>query len=568
MSESILLGLTTVITLGVLAQWIGWRFNLPSILLLLVFGFLAGLAARAYAPHLAPDTLFGDLLLPLVSLFVGIILYEGGLSLNLREIASIRGVVLRLVTVGIVVTWVLTAVAARGLIGLSWNASLLIGAVLVVSGPTVIIPMLRLLRPIGQVGSIIKWEGIVNDPIGALLAVLVFEATTHSNGVQAATSMAVMGVLKTIMVGGGLGVAAAYLLALLLRRHLIPDFLHNAISLMFVTLAFAVSNSVQHEAGLFAVTLMGRGAGESAPGQRQAHHRVQRALARDVDFDALHPAIGAVDGQRSDATRVGEPGVCGRAGADHSAGRRIRGDLGQHTQMAGARAILGWLAPRGIVAAAVASVFALRLGESDPQAAMLGPLAFLVIVATVSIYGLTVGPLARMLGVADPNPQGFLLVGAHRWARALAEVLKRAGVSVVLVDSNRSNVKAARMAELRAHEANALGDFIDEELDLQGIGRMLALTPNDEVNALAAQRFIHPVRKTRGVSGGACQGARAASRGCRTRCMAGCSSTPSRASPHSISAPPPALSFAPPSSLRLSTWMRSESATEPTPCRS
>ncbi len=487
MSEHMLLALTAVIALGVSAQWIAWRFGLPSILLLLLFGFGAGLAANTYARELAPDSLFGHLLLPIVSLSVGLILYEGGLSLDLREIKDVRSVVLRLVTVGILVTWALAAVAAHYLIGLQWSAALLIGAVLVVSGPTVIMPMLRFLRPTAQLGSIIKWEGIVNDPIGALLAVLVFESLL-AGGYQEVTSIAIVGMLKTVVLGGALGFVGALALALLIRRHWIPDFLHNAISLMFVTVAYTAADLVQEESGLFAVTVMGvvlanqRLANVSHIIEFKEHLRVMLISTLFILLSARLTIDDLAQLGWGSLLFVAVLIVIIRPLAVLSS--TIGTGLAWRE-----RVLLSWLAPRGIVAAAIASVFALRLEEHDPRAALLGPLAFLVIVATVAVYGLTAPLLARRLGVADPNPQGFLIVGAHRWARSLAEVLQREGLRVLLIDTNRAHTSAARMAGLPAFEGNVLVDFLEQQLDFQGLGRALAVTPNDEVNALAVRRF-------------------------------------------------------------------------------
>lgn len=494
MAEHIMIGLAAMIVLGVAAQWLSWRFNLPSILLLLAFGFLVGPVARLVYPDAAwvldPDHMFGDLLLPLVSLSVALILYEGGLSLNFREITSVRGIVGSLVSVAIAITWLLAALAAKLFLVESWGVALLLGAVLVVSGPTVIIPMLRSLRPKGRLGAIIKWEGIVNDPLGALLAVLVFEVLL-STGAQEATSRMLFGVAFTVLGGGGMGVLAALLLAVLIRQHWVPDYLHNAVSIMFVVLVFAASNLIQPESGLFTVTVMGL----TLANQRLAsiRHIVEfkehlRVMLIATLFILLAARLTVEDLQRlgwGSVAFVAAIILLVRPAAVFTASLGSRLDYRERT-------VLAWLAPRGIVAAAVSSVFGLQL-ETIPayaqDAVLLGPVTFLVIITTVAVYGLTAGPLARRLRVADPNPQGLLIVGAHSWARSVAETLHRHGVAVLLADSNRSNVNTARMAGLRAWEGNVLADFVEDEMELQGIGRLIAITPNDEVNALAVRRF-------------------------------------------------------------------------------
>ncbi|MHC4429223.1 MAG: cation:proton antiporter domain-containing protein, partial [Planctomycetota bacterium] len=227
--------MAAVIVLGVAAQWLAWRLKIASILLLLLVGFLAGPASGLVLaePLLDPDELMGDLLLPFVSIAVALILYEGGLTLRFRELGESQAIVGRLVTVGAAVTWGLTALLASFLFDLPPALAILLGAVLVVTGPTVVGPLLTQIRPGGRIGAILKWEGIVIDPIGAMLAVLVFEAVLQPGLEQAASTVA-QALVNTILVGGGFGLAAGIVLALILRWFWVPPFLENAVSIMFV----------------------------------------------------------------------------------------------------------------------------------------------------------------------------------------------------------------------------------------------------------------------------------------------------------------------------------------------
>ncbi|MFQ5798761.1 MAG: cation:proton antiporter, partial [Bacteroidota bacterium] len=252
MFEDLLIGLASIIVLGIVAQWLAWRLRLPSILLLLILGFIAGPVTGI----LNPDALLGDLLVPLVSVSVAVILFEGGLSLRIAELRETGSVVRNLISVGALVTWVISAGAAALILGLDFALAVLLGAILVVTGPTVIVPLLRQVRPVARVGSILKWEGILIDPMGAMLAVLVFEAIL-SGGFQEASTLAVMGVLKTVFIGGSVGALGAGVIILLLKRYWIPDYLHNAVSLMMVVSVFTASNFLQAESGLLAATLMG-----------------------------------------------------------------------------------------------------------------------------------------------------------------------------------------------------------------------------------------------------------------------------------------------------------------------
>ncbi|MBI4520684.1 MAG: cation:proton antiporter, partial [Gemmatimonadetes bacterium] len=252
MTELEVLALAVILVLGIGAQWLAWRFHLPSILLLLVLGFLAG----PLTGFLDPDRLFGPLLLPLVSVSVAIILFEGGLGLRFSELRGVGRVVRNLVSVGVLVTWAATTVAAYLLLGLTLDLALLLGAILVVTGPTVIIPLLRHVRPAGRVGAIARWEGIVNDPIGAILAVLVFEAI-FAGGFGAATTRTLLGVLNAAVAGVGTGIAGAAVLILVIRRHLMPDFLLNPAALTTLLAVVAVSDGFQAQSGLLAATVMG-----------------------------------------------------------------------------------------------------------------------------------------------------------------------------------------------------------------------------------------------------------------------------------------------------------------------
>lgn len=485
--------LTGILVLGIVAQWLAWRTKLPSILLLLLLGFAVGPGLRwkfgADTPFLDPDRLFGDLLLPIVSLSVCVILYEGGLTLRLREIRRVGGVVRNLVTFGALVTWLMITILAHGLIGFDWGFSLLLGAILVVTGPTVIGPLLRLVRPQGAVGPVLKWEGIVIDPIGATLAVLVYEAI-H---LEAGAGGVAHGLIVTVVVGVALGLAGGWVLMIAIERHLVPDALDNAVSLSLVFLVFTIANAMQEESGLLAVTVMGIALANQD--RVVVHHLVEfKENLRVLLISCLFIVLAAKLEFRH-LQEISKPGVIEfvillvvvvRPAAVLLS--TIRSKLTWHE-----RAFMAFLAPRGIVAAAVASVFALRLAEGPtphPDAERLVAVTFLVIIATVAIYGLSATPLAIRLGLAESNPQGALIVGAHPLAREIAKALNALGLRTLLVDVNRDNVEKALAAGLEAVHGNILDDHIHDDLDLGGIGRMFALTPNDGINTLATQRYL------------------------------------------------------------------------------
>jgi NhaP-type Na+/H+ or K+/H+ antiporter len=480
-----LFGLAGILILGIAAQWLAWRAHLPSILLLLIFGIIAG----PWLKIINPDQLFGELLFPLVSVSVAIILFEGGLNLRINELRQIGKTIRNLTTIGVLVTWILIAAAAHLVIGMEMAPALLLGAILVVSGPTVIIPLLRYVRPSGKVGSIIKWEGIVNDPIGAILAVLVYEAIVAGN-MKEGTLEVVFGVFQAAFFGTLLGILGALIIVILLKRYLIPDFLQNPVSLMIVVLIYMASNAIQGESGLLAVTVMGI----ALVNQRfvSIRHIIEfkenlRVLLISSLFIILAAHLTVDQLALFDAVNWIFVGILILVIRPVAVWLSTFGTQRNWKE----KIFLSWMAPRGIVAAAVASVFAIRLAEIGyPQSESIVPITFQVIIGTVALYGLTAPFVARRLKLATPNPQGVLIAGAQPWIRAIAQILGAEGFRVTLVDSNWSNITAARKEGLAAHYADILSENFMHDAELDGIGRILAMTPNDEVNSLTALHFV------------------------------------------------------------------------------
>lgn len=538
MNQQLFIYLASILPLGVAAQWLAWRFRLPSILLLLAFGFALGQAFdfaygvrsggvdKAITSALLADAAGSRdrrdaadtqanaddeqmhasirperLLFPLVSLAVAVILFEGGMTLKLSELREAGRPVLQLCTLGALIAWALTCIAAKATLGLTWRTSLLLGAILVVTGPTVIAPLLRHVRPVKRVGSVAKWEGIVIDPIGAVLAVLVFTAVAATGTAGETAAYVALALTKTILVGGLLGAIAGWLLVQLLTRFLIPDFLQNVFFLAVLLAVFAISNLLQKESGLVTVTVLGCYLGNQ---RRVAIHDVMyfkenlQVLLISSLFIVMASRIDL-----GDLTGVGLRGVLFLFALIVIV-RPLSVFLGTLKSGLNVReqVFLSFLAPRGIVAAAVASIFALEIaiegGHGDAalhrmlaEAPQIVPATFIVIVGTVAVYGLAAGPLARYLNLASGAPQGVLFAGAPAWAVPMAVALKNEGFAVLMVDTNYDNTARARMAGVSAVCASVLSEYVQEELDLAGIGRLLAVTTNDEVNALATQEMSH-----------------------------------------------------------------------------
>ena len=484
MSQYLLIAIASIITLGIAAEWIAWRVGLPSILVLLLFGLVAG----PFTGLLNPDAVFGDLLFPVVSVSVAIILFEGGTSLRLQELRQVGRVVTSLVTLGAMVTWALATAAAHYVLGMGLEPALLLGAILVVTGPTVIVPLLRQMRPSPQVGNTLKWEGILIDPVGAVLAVLVFEILLEG-GFEVAWTVGTMGLIKTIVIGVVLAAAGAGLMISVLDRRWVPEFLQSPLSLTLVVAAFAVSNTLQPESGLLTVTLMGMVMANQK--SVNVRHIVEfkenlRVLLISSLFIILAARLDMADLRAVGMPEVAFVGVLIFVVRPVAVGLSTLGSDFSWRE----RVVLGWVAPRGIVAAAVSSLFALVLSQHGyPGAGQLASVTFLVIIATVLVYGFTAAPLARRLGVAQPAPQGVLFVGAHPWAREIARELQDMGFQVRLADTNRRNIMQARLAGLPTYYGSSLTEGALDHIDLAGIGSLLALTANDEVNSLTGLNF-------------------------------------------------------------------------------
>ncbi len=486
MTETFLFSLAAIIILGIFGQWVGWRIRLPAILVLLLFGLLVGPVTGL----INPDAILGELVFPIVSLSVALILFEGGLSLRLSELREAGIAVRNLVTIGALIVWAVVGVAARYLLGLSVEMAVLLGAVLIVSGPTVVLPLLLYVRPSRRLFTILKWEGIVIDPVGATLAVLALQIVTSGISGQAALGVILFGVLKTILSGALIGILAGALLVLFLRRYWLPEFLQNPTALVMVLTAYTAADLLVKESGLLAVTVMGI----LMANQRKVdiRHIVEfKENLRTLLLSGLFILLAA----RIDLkTLVGELRwttlafllvVIFISRPLSVLASTIKTGLTWRE-----RSFLAWIAPRGIVAASVSAVFGLHLAEAGiPGAERLAPITFLVIISTVLVYGLTARPVARWLKVSQPSPQGAIIVGAHTWAIQIGLALKQAGFRVLMVDTNPLNTQAAAHAGLEIYTGSVLAEEFFNEVDLTGIGRLLALTSNMEVNSLAAIRL-------------------------------------------------------------------------------
>ncbi|WP_043308638.1 sodium:proton antiporter [Pseudomonas sp. ML96] len=486
MSEThILLGLGGIGAAALLSQWLAWRLRLPAILFLL----LCGIGAGPVLGWLQPEQLFGPLLFPLVSLSVAIILFEGSLTLKLAEWREIGSVVQRMVTVGALATWIVITLSTHYLLNFPWDMAVLFGSLTLVTGPTVIVPMLRVMRPNAAVANILRWEGIVIDPIGALLAVVVFSFIVSQDGHGGAVSAGLSTFAAVIACGCLLGAAGGWLFGVALRRHWLPEYLQNLAALAAVLGIFIAANLLVSESGLLAVTVMGMWLANmrGVDVQHILHFKENLSvllisglfilLAARLDLDALI-ALGPVTlAVLAIIQLIARPLCVALSTAGSSLNWRER-------------ALLSWIAPRGIVAAAVSAIFAERLAHHGySQAHLLVPLTFLVIIGTVVLQSATARPLAHLLKVSEPSPRGFLIIGANPLARAVGKALQQREQRVLLTDSSWENISAARMDGLPTYFGNPASQHADAHLDMVGLGQLLALSPSSEQNSLACTRF-------------------------------------------------------------------------------
>lgn len=503
--------ITLVVAVSVVCQWIAWRLRIPSILLMLLVGFGLGQIVAA------EEVLGHELLFDGVSLTVGIILFEGSMSLRLKHVQDLGRPVWRLCSVTVLVAWVLITTAAW-LIGFDIRVALLAGAILVVTGPTVIAPILRTLRPTRRVSSLLRWEGIVVDPIGAVLALLVFQGIVSGEDGQAASAV-LLALGKTLLIAFGIALVMGVAIEFVMRRRAVPDFLHGVFFLAAAITALVVSDALQPESGLLTVTILGMYLG-NRPELHLEHVAEFKEHLQILFVGALFVVLaGRISPQ--EIVDVAPKAMIFLAVLVLIV-RPVSVGIGLlRTKVTrNERILLACMAPRGVVAAAVTSIFALGLTESANslsrraesatgeegralterademqhlagQASQLVPLVFVVIVCTVAIYGLSIGKLAERLGLASANPQGVVFVGVNRWVVDAAKLLQESGISVLVVARNYVTLSNARMAGLQTVTANILSEYAVKDMDLSGIGYFISCTPEDETNATAAREFSH-----------------------------------------------------------------------------
>lgn len=479
MHENLGFLLAAILVLGIGAQWLAWRLKLPSILFLLLLGVLAG----PVSGFLNPDEIFGDLLFPTISLGVAIVLFEGALTLRFADIREQGVMVSNLVTWGAVLNWLLISAGTWYFIDFSISMSLLFGALVVVTGPTVVAPLLRNVRPVPAVGKVLRWEGILIDPIGAILAVLVFEAI-----ISDAQGGSLRLFFSELAAGGVCGAAGALLIGYMLRRHLMPEYLHSVVTLAAVVGIFAISNQLAHESGLLAVTVMGVWLANTRGVDISDILSFKESLSVLIVSLLFILLVARLQLEQITGLGMGAVGVLlvvllARPVMVWASAMGSKLDWKE-------KALISWIAPRGIVAAAVSSLFAIKLGELGVAGAdTLAGLTFLIIIVTVILQSITASPVARLLGLTEEEAKGVLILGGNNVALAIGKALLSLGFRVKVASANWSEIQAARMEGLETYFGNSVSAHADRHLDLMGIGRFLAMSRRPALNTLASIKY-------------------------------------------------------------------------------
>ncbi len=475
--------LLTILCAGLASQWLAAQIRLPAIVVLIAVGLVLGPIAGVVRPSIE-----GEQLGELIGLGVAIILFEGGMDLKISEFKRVGHGIGRLTVVAPPLAWLFGAVAAHYIGGLSWPVAIVLAAILVVTGPTVILPLLRQARLNKETAALLKWEGIVNDPVGVLMAVLAFQYFTVSGGGLASTLLALGAAVAVALVLGGLG---GWLIGWLYRRGGAPEHLKAPILMVLVLAAYWASNLVQHEAGLLTVTVMGLVIGNMELVERESLQHFKENLTvvlLSVLFivipSQLEPGQLALIDWRMVAfvlavLLVVRPLAIGLS----TLGAPMRSQD---------RLLLAWIAPRGIVAVATAGIFGpalVKAGYAD--AAKLLPTTFLIVMATVLCHGLSLGRIARRLGLAARGDSGLLIVGASRWTCALAQMLQRLQIEVLVVDRHYEALKLARMRGIEVFYGEFLSEQAEDALEVQHLSYLLCATENDSYNALVCKAQGH-----------------------------------------------------------------------------
>lgn len=491
--------LAGIIVLGIIAQWVAWRFKLPAILPLILIGLLVGPISTLFTEdstklirpiwNKSEGLFLGESLYHFVSLAIGVILFEGGLTLKRSEVTRVGPVITKLITLGSAVTFFLAGTAAHFIFDLSWQISFLFSALIIVTGPTVITPILRNIPLKKDLSAVLKWEGILIDPIGALVAVLVFEFISIGEG-QGYTQTGLLEFVKVLLLGFTFGFSFAHALTLAIKKNYVPHYLLNVVSLSVVLSVFVISELFAHESGLLAVVVMGMVMGNTQlPNIKELLYFKESLsiLLISMLFILLSASMNLPELELLYSPKtlilfaivvfvVRPMGV-------------FLSTMGSNLNFR-EKLFISWVGPRGIVAAGIASLFGSKLIlREEPGAEYITPLVFMIVLGTVLLNASTARFMAKLLGVFLEKSEGILIVGASKVPRLIASYLKKNNRHVVLIDNNQNNIEKAKNLGLEAFVANIYSDTLTDNIELNDVGYLMALTGNSDINQYAIETF-------------------------------------------------------------------------------
>lgn len=492
--------LAGVLILGVLSQYFAWKFKIPAILPLILTGLLVGPISSEWLSSdgtkwiepiwngtegLLPE----QILFHFISLAIGLILFEGGLTLKFSELKKMGPVIAKLITLGAMTTFIGVAIPTHYILGLSWEISFLFSALIIVTGPTVISPILRNIPLKKNVSTLLKWESILIDPIGALVAVLVFEFINAGEG-KSYSIIAFYDFAKVLFFGIVIGFISAKIISFSIKKNLIPNFLINVVVLATVLTVFIFSDAFTHESGLLSVVVMGIFLGNSGLSQLEDLIKFKETLSLlliSILFILLASKmelseLKLVFNWESLLVFLIVILVVRPLGIFISTSNSA---LSLNEKI-----FISWLGPRGIVAAGIASLFGIKLvNDGMVYAEFLTPLVFMVVFGTVFLNSTTARILAKILSVFLKNSEGILIIGASKFPRQIALYLEKIGKNVILIDSNKSKVSKAKSIGLKALNSDIYSNKLLDDLELSEVGYLFALTGNEEIDKFAIQKF-------------------------------------------------------------------------------
>ena len=485
MLDSILFQIVAIIALGILSQWLAWRYRLPAVVVMSLVGLIVG----PFLGLFNPQESFGDIYNPIISLAVAIVLFEGSLSLDIREIKDSRKPIFRISTLGSFISWIAGSFAAHYLAGISLDVAFIIGGIFIVTGPTVIVPLLRQAKLKERPATILKWEGLVVDPFGALVALFALQVVLWMN--DSITGNSLLLFLGASILSVILGTVSGFLLGRLLEHGYIPEFLKSPIVLVCVLLVFVLSDTIMHETGLLAVTAMGIiMANMKLTSLRDLLHFKENIsilmisgvfimLTASLSMDTLKDilswnmlifVLAMLFIVRPISIWLSTIGV----------------DLSKQE-----RILIGWIAPRGIVALTVSGFFASVLRKEGFEGTdIITALTLALVFATVLAHSFSISWLARRLDLRATDEAGVMIVGGSPFSAVFGEAIQSFNKPVLIIGRSWGALNQARQLGLRTEVGDILSEKTRYHVDLTPYEILVAATDEDAYNALICQHFV------------------------------------------------------------------------------